>query len=240
LAPIAQSEGLGSLAELIGAAKSAGNGVIRQKVLEAMTTNETLFFRDGKPFDALKMDILPALIEAKRLTKTISIWCAACSSGQEPYSIVMLIKENFPELVNWNIRIMATDISSEPLKKAESGLYTQFEVNRGLPAQLLMKYFTRVGMNWQLSEEVRKVVQFSKLNLLEEWPRTLGYDMIFMRNVLIYFDEDTKRKIFAKVINQLQPGGYYFVGGSETIGALDRRFIREVYQGAQVYRVLQS
>ena len=211
LTPIAQSEGYASLEALVVAAKSAANKKLKQKLLEAMTTNETLFFRDGKPFDALKMDILPALIEARRSVRSITIWCAACSSGQEPYSICMLIKEHFPELANWNVKIKATDISSEPLAKARDGLYTQFEVNRGLPAPLLMKYFTRAGMKWQVKEELRSMVDFSMLNLLEPWVLAPRCDMIFMRNVLIYFDEATKRIIFGKVFDKLVSDGYYFV-----------------------------
>lgn len=240
LMPIAQSEGYGSLEALVGAAKSGTNKALRQKLVEAMTTGETLFFRDGKPFDALRCDVLPALIDARRQSRCLTIWCAACSSGQEPYSLCMLIRENFPELSNWNIKIKATDISSEPLAKAREGLYTQFEVNRGLPAPLLMKYFSRVGMKWQVKEDLRSMVEFSTLNLLESWTVMPRCDLILMRNVLIYFDEQTKKSIFAKVFEKVVPDGYYFVGGSETIGSLDSRFIREVYQGAQVYRVARA
>jgi chemotaxis protein methyltransferase CheR len=240
LAPIAQSEGYSSLEALVVAAKLASNKALKQRVLEAMTTNETLFFRDGKPFEALKTDILPAIIDARRPTRSLTIWCAACSSGQEPYSICMLIRENFPELSSWNIKIRATDISSEPLAKARDGMYTQFEVNRGLPVPLLMKYFTRVGMKWQVNQELRSMVDFSTLNLLDPWVVLPRCDIILMRNVLIYFDEATKRVIFEKVLDKVAPDGYYFVGGSETIGALESRFLREVYQGAQVYRVARA
>jgi chemotaxis protein methyltransferase CheR len=240
LMPIAQSEGYGSLEALVGAAKSGTNKALKQKLLEAMTTNETLFFRDGKPFDALRCDILPALIDARRQMRSLTIWCAACSSGQEPYSICMLIREHFPELSSWNIKIKATDISSEPLAKAREGIYTQFEVNRGLAAPLLMKYFTRVGMKWQVKEDLRSMVEFSTLNLLDSWAVIPRCDIVLMRNVLIYFDEQTKRIIFGKVFEKVVPDGYYFVGGSETIGSLDSRFIREVYQGAQVYRVARA
>jgi chemotaxis protein methyltransferase CheR len=237
LAPLAQSEGFGSLEALVVATRSGSNRVLKGKVLDAMTTNETLFFRDGKPFEALRLDVLPTLIKQRASTRSITIWCAACSSGQEPYSLCMLIKENFPELAKWNIKIKATDISADVLDKAGSGLYSQFEVNRGLPAPMLMKYFTRVGMKWQISAEIREMVEFFSINLLEPWNKLPRCDIIFMRNVLIYFDETTKKAIFAKVRGQLVPDGYYFIGGSETIGALDPKFVREVYQSAQAYRI---
>jgi chemotaxis protein methyltransferase CheR len=237
LGPIANSEGFGSLDEFVSSLRSVSNPGLRQAVLDAMTTNETLFFRDAKPFEAIRSSIIPNLKEVRSSTRTISIWSAACSTGQEPYSLAILLRENFPELAGWNVRIYATDISSQVLSKAREGVYTQFEVNRGLPANLLMKYFSRKGMKWKLNDDVRDMVRFSQLNLLGDWRDLPKLDIVLMRNVLIYFDDATKQSLLSKVRERLQPDGYFLVGGSETVTSVSSGFIREVYEQAQVYRL---
>lgn len=216
LQPVARSAGLPTVESLIAELRRSKIAKLHDSVTEAMTINETSFFRDQHPFDALRESILPKLIESRRATKQLSLWCAASSCGQEPYSIAMLLKEHFPQLADWNVHIVATDLSEEMLQKATDGIYNQFEVNRGLPARLLMKYFDRCGANWQLKPEVRRMVEFRKLNLTHPW-HMLAYDVVFLRNVLIYFDAATKAGILERVHRVLRRDGFLFLGGGEAI-----------------------
>ena len=222
---LARDAGLGSVGELVARMRT-GHLDIGDAVVDAMTTNETSFFRDAHPFNALRDEILPDLMERRRVARTISIWCAACSSGQEPYSIAMLIDEHFPELRSWNVRIVATDISPSMLERTRTGLYSQLEVNRGLPAPKLVTYFSRVGMHWQVSDDLRRMVTAEYLNLADRWPVMAPFDLIFMRNVLIYFDIPTKQDILGKVRRQLRPDGLLLLGGAETTMNLDNNFER--------------
>ena len=210
LATLIGSEGIASLEELVRLLQSKPFGDLHQKVIEAMTTNETSFFRDRHPFDLLKSDILPATIEARSSTRDICIWCAACSTGQEPYSIAMTVLENFPELNGWNVRVIATDISRDVLTRAKSGIFSQLEVNRGLPAPLLVKYFTKQGITWQIGESVKTLIQFRPINLSERWHGFPAADIVFIRNVLIYFDTATKRAILNRVCDQREVKDMYF------------------------------
>ena len=183
-----------------------------------MTTNETFFFRDKIPFDHLKEAVLPALVQARAARRSLRIWCAASSTGQEPYSIAMCLKEAGPMLAGWRTEIVATDLSQEVLEKSRAGIYSQFEVQRGLPIQMLVKYFTQNGELWQLNAEIRGMVQHRQLNLLQDFSHLGTFDMIFCRNVLIYFDQDTKANIFGRIARMLEPDGVLALGAAEIRG----------------------
>ena len=240
LEPVAKESGLGSLEELVTKLQGTPYGPLHKKVVEAMTTNETSFFRDTAPFEALKTHVLPDLIAKRAAQKTLNIWCGASSSGQEPYTIAMVIREHFPELVNWNIQFYATDISTEMLAKCREGKYSQLEVNRGLPAQLLVKYFTKKGLGWQISEDLRKLIKFQEMNLSGTWPPFPRFDIIFIRNVLIYFDVETKKQILGKTRELLNADGYFFLGGAETTLNLDDAFQRVAVSGTSCYRLREA
>ena len=237
LEPVAKEAGLGSLEELVAKLQGTPYGPLHKKVVEAMTTNETSFFRDTAPFEALKVNVLPDIIAKRASQKNLNIWCGASSSGQEPYTIAMVIREHFPELVNWNIQFYATDISTEMLAKCREGKYSQLEVNRGLPAQLLVKYFTKKGLGWQISEDLRNLIKFQEMNLSGTWPIFPKFDIIFIRNVLIYFDVETKRQILGKARKLLNLDGYFFLGGAETTLNLDDAFERVAVSGTSCYRL---
>lgn len=225
LTPLARKEGYASLSALI-AALTPGATVIRAKVVEAMTTNETSFFRDVEPFTLLRTTILPAVMEARRASRRIQIWCGASSTGQEPYSIAMTLLE-MPELTTWSVDILATDLSTDVLDRARRGSYSQLEVNRGLPAPLLLKYFQKQGLEWQLHDRVRSMVRFEQLNLMRPLPLSVGSpDIVFLRNVLIYFDPPDKAAILTRIRNVMRPDGYLFLGAAETPRNLDDRFER--------------
>src|SRR6476661_3819758 len=210
LTPLARRVGLSGIAELVQKIRS-GTETLTSEVVEAMTTNETFFFRDKIPFDHLKEAVLPELIQARAARKSLRIWCAASSTGQEPYSIAMLVKE-MPALAGWRFEIVGTDLSQEVLEKSKAGIYSQFEVQRGLPIQLLVKYFTQIGELWQISSEIRGMVQHKQLNLLQDFSHLGKFDVIFCRNVLIYFDQDTKIKIFDRLAKALEPDGVLALG----------------------------
>ncbi len=236
LTPIATRRGLGSIRELVAQLRDRPYSAAHAEVVEAMTTNETSFFRDLHPFEALKTEVLPDLIAARAARRSLSIWSAACSSGQEPATIAMLLLENFPQLRDWRVEILATDLSQEMLDRAQAGEYTQMEVNRGLPSQLLVKYFARQGLRWQLKPEVRRLLRFSKMNLARPWPAMPTMDVIFMRNVLIYFTPETKRSILANVRKQLAADGSLFLGGAETTLGIDATWRRMNHGKTSSYR----
>jgi len=217
LVPLARRRGLNTLEDLAGELRRTNDEKLKEDITEAMTTNETFFFRDNKPFDIFKENILPHLLKARAGQKTLRIWNAACSTGQEPYSLAMLLKEESAKLTGWRVEILATDISNEVLEKAKAGLYSQFEVQRGLPIQLLIKYFQQMGEMWQIDSSIRAMVKFEKLNLLENFSRVGGFDVIFCRNVLIYFDNPTKSKVLNQMQNILAKDGALFLGGAETV-----------------------
>jgi chemotaxis protein methyltransferase CheR len=224
LLPIVRKEGLGTLNDLCALLKAVGGAPLRQQVVEAMTTNETLFFRDAPVFDTLQKNILPELVELRKSSQTLSFWSAAASSGQEAYSLAILLLEM--GLANWKIRILGTDLNNQILERARAGLFLQIEVNRGLPAKYLVKYFERVGLEWQVKEQVRKMVDFRPFDLRQSM-RTLGpFDVIFCRNVLIYFDVETKRKILAELRGTLFKKGLLILGSAETTLNLDDNFTR--------------
>jgi chemotaxis protein methyltransferase CheR len=221
LHPLARQHSMSTLDELVAQVRRDERGPLAHAVIEAMTTNETSFFRDIHPFEALKTKILPDLMAARASVRTLRIWCAAASTGQEPYSIAMAICEAFPALATWNVQIIATDLNATVLARAREGRFKQLEVNRGLPAALLVKYFDRVGADWQIKKQIRDMVSFQELNLLERWPLFTAQDVIFIRNVLIYFDIPTKQQILGRARQILRSDGYLILGGAETTMNLD-------------------
>ena len=225
LTPLLRREALGSLGELVTRMRSQPFGGLHDSVVDAMTTNETSFFRDKHPFEALREHIIPGLL-SKQKPGPIHIWSNACSSGQEPYSIAMVLREHFPTLSSKDVRILATDLSPSMLARAEAGIYSKLEVNRGLPATLLVKHFEEDGSAWRISKALRQMVDFRPLNLIKPWPALPAMDVIFLRNVLIYFDVETKQEILRKVRKVLKPEGYLFLGGAETTLHLDDAFER--------------
>lgn len=237
LSPIARQLQLGSVGDLIGKMRAGSDNGLHTRVVEAMVTTETSFFRDLRPFEALRLAVLPELIRKRQAERALRVWCAATSTGQEPYSLAMLLREHFPELERWDLKLYATDLSREVLDRAREGRYNQIEVNRGLPVQLLVKYFTQQGTAWQLKDEVRRMVEFRELNLCKPWPPMVRPDLIMMRNVMIYFDIETKKAILGRVARLLRPDGYLLLGGAETTLNLDDSFRRVEHAKAGFYQV---
>lgn len=240
LVPLAKQEGLKGIEDLLAKMKTGPLAMsLTRKVIESMTTNETSFFRDIHPFDALRDKVIPDLIARRAMTKTLSIWCAAASSGQEPYTILMLLRENFPQLFNggWRFQFVGTDLSSEMIRRCREGKFSQLEINRGLPAQLMVKYFKKIGMDWQIDEQLRKACEFREMNLCDEWTGLSNIDIVFMRNVLIYFSVETKRQILGKVRKVMKPDGYLFLGGAETTINIDESYDRLQIQRSGIYQV---
>jgi chemotaxis protein methyltransferase CheR len=223
LMPLARKAGLAGIPELVQKMKSGAEALIVE-VVEAMTTNETFFFRDKIPFDHLRDTILPTLLQSRASRKTLRIWSAAGSTGQEPYSIAMVLKERAAALSGWRIEIVATDLSQEVLEKSRAGIYSQFEVQRGLPIQLLVKYFTQIGELWQINSELRGMVQHKQLNLLQDFSHLGKFDVIFCRNVLIYFDQDTKIGIFERMAKVIEPDGMLMLGAAESVVGITDAF----------------
>ena len=224
LLPVARKHGLKSLDELAAVVRARPAGDLVREIIEAMTTNESFFFRDIKPFEQFTEYVLPALVQARAQRKQIRIWSAACSSGQEPYTLAMMLAEQETALADWQIEILATDLSTEILDKAETGLYSQFEVQRGLPIQLLLKYFKQQGERWQIDAGLRARVRFEQFNLLDDPSRLGAFDVIFCRNVLIYFDQATKGQILDRLLRVLATDGYLYLGGAETVLGVSDRF----------------
>ncbi len=226
LDPLARQEGFPTLTHFLASLRSSPlAGGLHHKVVQAMTTNETSFFRDVRPFEILRSTVLPELIQKRGSLRSLNFWCAASSTGQEPYTVAMVMRESIPAvLATWNMRFIATDISTEVLARAIQGRYSQLEVNRGLPATMLVKYFQQEGSEWQVKSELRRMVEFREINLTEPWSTLPAMDIVFMRNVLIYFSVETKKDILARVRQLLKPGGFLFLGSSETTLNLDGGF----------------
>jgi chemotaxis protein methyltransferase CheR len=204
-----------------------------------MTTNETFFFRDKVPFDHFSQTIMPALLDARKTRRTVRIWCAACSTGQEPYSLAMILKEMGGTLAGWRTEIIATDLSQEVLEKSKAGIFSQFEVQRGLPIQMLVKYFTQVNELWQISAEIRSMVQFRQLNLLQDFSHLGVFDVIFCRNVLIYFDLEAKIDVLDRLARMIEADGFLTLGAAETVVGVTNSFApypdrRGLYRPGQV------
>ena len=219
LLPLSRKSGLASISELVQKMKG-GSADITTQVVEAMTTNETFFFRDKVPFDHFRDSIMPEILQARASRKTLRIWCAAGSTGQEPYSLAMCLKEMGAALAGWRVEILATDLSQEVLEKSRAGIYSQFEVQRGLPIQMLVKYFKQTGELWQINPDIRAMVQHRQLNLLHDFSQFGVFDVIFCRNVLIYFDQDTKINIFNRLAKATEADGFLVLGAAETVVGL--------------------
>ena len=238
LTPLAEREGYQSLGELVETLRKAPSySPLVKSVVEAMTTNETSFFRDVAPFDAFRSEVLPAITKINASRRQLNMWSAACSSGQEPYSVLIEMREHFPELADWKVAFHASDLSSEMCDRTREGIYSQLEVNRGLPARLLVKYFRRKGMKWQVKDELRKLLVVQEVNLVQPWPSFPTFDVVFMRNVMIYFNVATKRDILARLRRILRPGGFLFLGGAETTLGVDESFERVPFPNASCYRL---
>ncbi|HEY2857629.1 MAG TPA: protein-glutamate O-methyltransferase CheR [Terracidiphilus sp.] len=216
LAGLVRARGMSSLRELIESLRRARNSELELAVADAMTINETSFFRDGRPFELLRSDLLPKLIEARRPVRALRLWSAACATGQEPYSLAMLVRENFPHLTNWDMQIEGTDVCRPVLERARSGRYARMEVNRGLPARMLIRYFKQEGDDWVIKPELRAICRFQYANLCKPpLPVRERFDVIFLRNVMLYFAGDARRSVLAQIHRLLAPDGVLFLGSSE-------------------------
>jgi len=241
LGEVAKILGLKSLAELHQRAKTNLTNDLRDMIVEAMTTNETLFFRDKSPFEAMRLTIIPEIMKRKSATKVLRIWSAACSTGQEAYSVAMMLNESFPEIMStWRVEIFGTDISTQVVSKAIEGKYSQIEVNRGLPITHLIKYFRQEGSEWIVSDNLKKICKFKKMNLKENLTALGSFDIILCRYVLIYFDLQGKQKIFRDFNKLLGTEGYLFLGSSETVFGITDDFVRNTTNNAIFYKVRES
>jgi chemotaxis protein methyltransferase CheR len=236
LVPLAQSWGLSTIEELVKELRTRNDERLHSAVVEAMTTNETSFYRDKIPFEELKASILPDLLETRKISRQLRIWCAAASTGQEPYSTLMLLADSFPQLKDWKVELVATDIDRTALGRCEQGIYSQFEVQRGLPIQLLMKYFEQTDLGWKIKDDVRKRVAWKQLNLLDNFSHLGSFDIIFCRNVLIYFQNQTKKDILDRIAKQLRPDGYLYLGAAETVLGISTAFNRNKAFKSAVYQ----
>jgi chemotaxis protein methyltransferase CheR len=237
LLPVARTAGDENVARFISRLRSAATPALLTAVVEALTTNETSWFRDRHPYDALRDHVLPELMARPKTHRRISVWSAACSSGQEPYSIAMVLADAMANNPGWSADIVATDLSNDILAQARSARYSQREMNRGLPAALLVRHFERAGTHWALREPIRKMVSFRALNLAVPLPTMTPVDIVFLRNVLIYFDAAMKRQVLAQVRRVLRPDGYLFLGGAETTLHLDDEFERSPLGATSLYRL---
>jgi chemotaxis protein methyltransferase CheR len=238
LVPVLRERQLTTAAELVAELRRAPGGELARVVVEAMTTNETSFFRDAHPFSALRETILPGLFDQRADERKLRFWSNACSSGQEAYSIAMLLLEQLPSLGNWDVSILATDISRAMVQRTQQGIYGQLEVNRGLPASLLLRCFQRHGTHWQVRPELRRLVQARELNLAQPWPTLPRFDVIMLRNVLSYFDLETRRSILRRARQVLRPDGFLFLGSAESTLAVDDSWERLRCGPAVSYRPL--
>jgi chemotaxis protein methyltransferase CheR len=237
LGPIAKQAGFRTINEFINQLRANRQATLfHDQVIDAMTTNETSFFRDFHPFETLKEHVLPKLIEQRAALKKLTIWSAASSTGQELYTIAMVLKENFPQLKDWNVSILGTDLSPTVIKHAKQGTYSQLEVNRGLPAPLLIKYFTQAETKWVINEEIKNLIEFRQMNLVQPWPIMPMFDIIFIRNVMIYFDVETKKTILKRIRQCLQPEGYLFLGTAETTLNIDPEWQPSMLGKATVFQ----
>jgi chemotaxis protein methyltransferase CheR len=233
LAPLARRTGLPDVNAFVAQVRSSGDRRARDTIVDALTTNETSWFRDGGPFTAFEKEILPALRKDRAASRSIQVWSAACSTGQEPYSLAMLAKEG---LDGWRCQITATDLSPTVLAQARLGTYSQIEINRGLPANKLVTHFNRQGMRWSVNEDLRRMITFKEMNLARPFPPMGQFDVIFLRNVLIYFSVQTRREILKRALAVCRPDGYLVLGGAETTLGVDDNWARVAMGRTSVYR----
>jgi len=221
--PISRKHGVAGLDAIVAKLKT-GDEALALEVTEAMTTNESFFFRDKTPFDHFEKLMLPELLKARATQRRLRIWCAAASTGQEPYSLGMVLKEKAALVKDWRIEILGTDLSKDVLARAEAGVYSQFEVQRGLAIQLLVKYFAKDGEQWRIKDEIRSMIQYRAFNLLDPFTGFGTFDIVFCRNVLIYFDEATKRNILERIAQLMPADGYLLLGAAETVIGVTNAF----------------
>ena len=237
---VAKGAGLENVESLVAELQRNPWALLHDSVAEAMTINETSFFRDSHPFETLKSVVLPEIIQKRAATRTLSCWSAASSCGQEAYSIAMTIKENFPELDEWDIRIYATDLCASMVARTQAGVYSRFEVNRGLPAPYLAKHFDKRADGWHVNRDLKRRVEARQINLASAWPIPSPFDVVFLRNVLVYFEKDTRVKILNRIHKAMHPGGYLFLGGGETMINCHVPFVRDSTKNSVCFRpVLQ-
>lgn len=239
LMPVARKFALATISNLVAKLKVEQNGALAEAVVEAMTTNESFFFRDKLPFDHFTQTMMPHMLTARARERKLRIWSAAASTGQEPYTLAMCLKEMEAKVAGWRVEILGTDLSMEVLDKAKAGIYSQFEVQRGLPINLLLKYFTQMGDMWQISSEMRSMVQYKKLNLLESFASLGQFDIVFCRNVLIYFDNETKIDILNRIAKLMPEDGFLVLGAAETVVGLTDAF-KPVADRRGLYQVAKA
>lgn len=237
---LAKQTGMSSVSNLVRKLRSQPFNGLHLEAIESMMTTESCFFRDRHPFTTLQNQIIPELIHKRQTQRRLNIWSAGCAGGQEPYSIAILLKEHFPELASWQVSLTASDISNKILDKARQGIYNQHEIARGLSLDLREKYFKLRGKNWQIDKEIRQMVEFCQFNLSDRWPAMSQMDLIFLRNVLIYFEVDLKKIILAKVRELLKPDGYLFLGGGETTIEIDRAFVPVKFNKTTCYQLISQ
>ena len=240
LAPVALLHGLSTATEFIQKLRSPGGTACIADLIEAMVTTETSFFRDVHPFETLRKTVLPELLRSRLPDRELNIWCGASASGQEPYTIAILIREHFPELLGWTINILASDLSTEMLKRSQEARYTQLEVSRGMPAALLAKYFRQDGFHWVLRDDIRSMVRFQQINLAQAWPQMPMWDIILIRNAMIYFDIEMKKAILRRVSKVLRQDGLLILGGAETTLNLDPAYQRVEHLKSGFYRLVDK
>jgi chemotaxis protein methyltransferase CheR len=225
LAALASELGFESVPRLIDGLRTEERwGILHRSVAQCLAVTETSFFRDLHPFEALRNEVLPRLIKARGAARTLNVWCASVASGQEPYSLAMLIKEHFPELCGWKLTIIASDFSHPMLRRCKEGLYSQIEVNRGLPAPYLLRYFVKEGLDWRVRSDIRDMLQLRIVNLIEPWPSLPPLDLVLMRNVLIYFAPETRSQVLTRLADHMRSDGVLLLGGSEATISGDAPF----------------
>lgn len=234
LQPVVEQERLGSLDQLCERLRRAPGESLRRRVVDSMTTHETLFFRDPAVFEALRKELLPEMARARAAARSLRIWSAACSSGQEPYSLAITVLE--AGLADWNVEILGTDLSSQILERAARARFLQIEINRGVPAPLLVKYFERAGLDWRVKENVRRMVKFAQFYLRQSMAAFGPFDLVLCRNVLIYFEVETRKKILEGIRSRLLPGGYLLLGASETTINVEVSFVRRSFGSVIAYQ----
>ena len=237
LLPLARRHGFGSVEELVLRLRGRTNERLLAELVEAMAINETSFFRDGLPFEVLRQTVLPELVRRRADVRRLNVWSAGCSSGQEAYSIALLLRHHFPDLAGWGIRLLGSDLSAAMLERARQGCYSDLEVSRGLPAELLNGYFQRQADGWQIADDVRRMVEFRPINLNGPWPPLPPLDLVLLRNVLIYFDVPTRQQMLNRVRRVLRPDGYLLLGGAETTQNLDDGFIPHSFGQVSFFRL---
>jgi chemotaxis protein methyltransferase CheR len=240
LLPVARRHGFKSVEDLVLHLWSRKTEATLVEIVEAMTINETSFFRDEDVFKALQQSVLPELVRRRSHLRFLNIWSASCSSGQEPFSIAMILRRHFPALAGWNIRLLASDLSKEMLTRAGRGVFSELEISRGLPADLRDSYFAKQENGWQIHDDLRRMVEFRQINLSGAWPDLPPLDLVLMRNVLIYFDTRTKQQILDKVYRVIQPDGYLVLGGAESTLHLDSRFLPVSFGNVSLFQLRSS